>query len=169
MIRAGLLTLMLAAPATAQDWTSIVRVAGDLRSADAALTYRSAAAACLAGRGNPDNTALIFESAGWVVTPDEAGLTAFQSQHPAVYVLMSETGDFCAAFSERHGTDAATEALYAIVVAGFLSLDTAPSDLGCKAYALAPGIVAEVTSSGNDPICEDSRSSSIRLTFGPAE
>ena len=169
MIRAALLAALLAAPAAAQDWQGVVRMAGDLRSADALATYRSAAAACIAGRGNAGMTSVIFESAGWAMTPDEAGLTAFQSQHSDVYVLASETGDFCAAFSEGHGTDDATKVLFNIVVAGFLSLDTAPSDLGCKAYALAPGMVGEITSSGNDPTCDDARTSSIRITFGPAE
>jgi hypothetical protein len=169
VIRSGILLLALAAPAAAEDWQGVVRMVGDIRSADPALAFRSAAAACIAGRGNADGTALIFESAGWVKSPDEAGLIAFDSSNPDVYVLMSETGDFCAAFSETKGTEDATKALFAIAVAGFLSLDTAPGDFDCKAYALAEGIVAEVTSSGNDPMCRDPRSSALRITFGPVE
>jgi hypothetical protein len=52
-----------------------------------------------------------------------------------------------------------------IGAAGFAATAT-KGETGCTAFALAPGLVAEVTSSGNDPVCSDANTSQIRLTFG---
>jgi hypothetical protein len=171
VIRTTLLLACIAAPAAAQDWGSVGRVAGELRSSDPALAYRGAAAACIAGQGMTDMTSLIFKSQGWGLVKDaEPGLDAFESpEHSDIYVLMSPEGTFCAAFSERHGTEEATANLFYIALTAQLSVDSAPGDLGCRAYALAAGVVAEVTSSGNDPVCRDRRNSSIRVTFPPDE
>jgi hypothetical protein len=170
MVRAALLlALCLVTPAAAQDWGSVGRVAGELKSADPELAYRGAIAACIAGQGKPEYAALIFASQGWTHEKDaEPGLDAFSSpQHDDVYVLMSPEGGFCAAYSEELGTEKATAALFYIIVTAQLSIDSAPGDLGCPAYALAPGVVAEITSSGSDPVCRSSRNSSIRVTFPP--
>ncbi len=166
MIRAALLALLAASPAAAQDWAGVVRLVGDIRSEDPALAYKAATAACVAGRGDPDWTVMIFQSAGWAYSKeDEPGLDVFQSPHPDVYVLMASDGSFCAAYSESQGTDTATANVFQIIVAGMLSADSAKTEMGCTAFALAPGVVAEVTSSGNDPVCDDRSTSSVRISF----
>jgi hypothetical protein len=170
MIRAALLALLLAAPAAAQDWSMVNFMSGDLGDSDPVKAYRSAVAACLAGQGDPAATATRFTEAGWTVTENaDMGLTEIASADPNLYVLAAADGSFCAAYSETLGTDSALGNVQIIGGAGGFAFDSAASAMNCIAFQLAPGIVAEVTSSGNDPVCSDAATSSVRFTFGPGQ
>jgi hypothetical protein len=167
MIRAACLALLLAAPASAQEWATVEFIARDLADSDPIKAYRAAAAACLAGRGDPAATAALFTDAGWTLTKDsEPGLDAFDSADPNLYVLASADGSFCAAYSEALGTDSAVGNVMTIAGAAGLALDPA-QDSDCTILRLAPEVTAEITSSGNDPVCFDETTSSVRFIFGP--
>ncbi len=169
MIRLALLSLLLAAPVAAQEWSTVEFIAGDLDDSDPIKAYRSAVAACLAGRGDPAATAARFAEAGWTVTEEaEPGLTRIASADPNLYVLTASDGSFCAATSEALGTDSATGNVMTIAGAAGLALDSA-MDSDCTILRLAPEVTAEITSSGNDPVCFDEKTSSVRFIFGPGQ
>ena len=169
MIRVALLAICLAAPAMAQEWSTVEFMARDLDDSDPIKAYRSAAAACLAGQGDAAKTAALFTEAGWTATEDtDMGLTQIASPDPALYVLIATDGSFCAAYSEALGTDSAVGNVMTISGAAGFTLDTT-SDTDCMTVTLAAGITAEVTSSGNDPVCNDAATSSVRFTFGPGQ
>ena len=160
----------LATPALGQEWSTVEFMARDLKKNDPVKAYRGAVAACLAGQGDTAKTADLFEKAGWTVTADaEMGLTEIGGPVDGIYVLTANDGSFCAAYSEIQGTDTAIGNLQIVSGAGGFRLNSAASDMGCDAYTLAPGILAEITSSGNDPACTDGATSQVRFTFGQGQ
>lgn len=167
LIRPAVLVLLaFATPAIAQEWSTVEFIARDLKKDDAGAVYRGAIAACLAGQGEVEKTAKLFDKGGWTRSDEtEMGLVEYASPSNDFYVVQADDGSFCAAYAESLGTDIATGALQIIAGAGGLSTDTAEGELGCAAYALAPGVVAEITSSGNDPVCSDANTSSVRVLF----
>ncbi len=167
MIRAALLALLIASPAVAQEWSTVEFMARDLKKDDVTAAYRGAVAACLAGQGDVEKTAAYFTEAGWSRADEaEMGTVDYTGPDQSLYVLQAADGSFCAAYSETQGTDAAIANAQIIGGAGGFAFDSAPSEMGCIAFQLAPGIVAEITSSGNDPVCSDAATSSVRFTFG---
>ena len=169
MIRAALLALLLATPVAAQEWSTVEFMARDLDDSDPIKAYRSAVAACLAGRGDAARTAALFTDAGWTFTKDsEPGLDVFDSADPNLYVLAAGDGSFCAAYSEALGTESAIGNVMIVAGAAGLALDSA-SDSECTILRLAPEVTAEITSSGNDPVCFDEKTSSVRFIFGPGQ
>jgi hypothetical protein len=170
MIRAAALYVLLATPALAQEWSTVEFMARDLKKDDPAAAYRGAIAACLAGQGDVEKTAAFFTEAGWTRADEaEMGTIDYAGPEGGPYVLQAADGSFCAAYSETQGTDAALGNVQIVGGAGGFAFDSATSDMNCIAFQLAPGIVAEVTSSGNDPVCSDAATSSVRFTFAAAE
>ena len=152
----------------AQDWTMVNFMARDLNKDDPAKAYRGAIAACLAGRGDVEKTAAFFTEAGWTRNDEtEMGTVDYVGPDQSLYVLQADDGSFCAAYSETQGSDTAIGNIQIVGGAGGFSFDHALSEGGCDSYALAPGVSVEITSSGNDPVCSDSATSSVRFTFGP--
>lgn len=163
------LCLMLASPALAQDWSVVEFMARDAKKDDPAKAYRGAVAICLVGQGDAAATAALFEKAGWTLTADpEAGVNEFASPLDDIHALAADDGSFCAAYAETLGTDRALGNLQIIGAAAGLSFDSLIRDDDCLAFALAPGIQGEVTSSGNDPVCHSDTSSSVRFLFDGA-
>jgi len=160
------LCALIAAPALAQEWSTVEFMARGLKKDDPVDAYRGAAAACLAGQGDVEKTAKLFDKGGWTRTDDaEMGLIEYRASGDDLYALQADDGSFCAAYSEIQGTDVATGNLQILAGAGGFALDAASSDMGCDAYVLAAGVVAEVTSSGNDPVCSDAATSQLRFSF----
>jgi hypothetical protein len=169
VIRFALFSLALAVPAAAQDLSTVEFMARKLNDDDAGKVYASAIAACLAGQGDAEKTAALFTGKDWTLTEEaEMGLNELASPHDAVYVLAATDGSFCAAYAEDRGTDVATANLMVLIGAGGLGSEDVSTADGCFAFQLTPTIVAEVTSSGNDPVCQDDATSSVRFTFAPA-
>jgi len=168
MIRAALLALtVLATPVAAQDWSVARYMSGALNSADSTEAYRAAIAACLVGEGDPTATLAPFAENGWAVTEDaEMGLTEIASPNPDLYVLMASDGSFCAAYNEAIGTEAAFLQMQTLIASTGIGAPSTPDDMGCMVYTLTPEIRLQPTSSGNDPVCEDANTSSVRVTFG---
>ncbi len=168
-LAAALFCVLIAAPALAQEWSTVEFMARDLTKDDAAKAYRGAIAACLAGQGDAERTAALFEKGGWTREDQaEMGTIDYTGPQEGLYVLAAADGSFCAAYSESLGTDAATGNVQIIGGAAGLAFDSADSALGCIAFRLAPGITAEITSSGNDPVCSDAGTSQVRVSFGAA-
>lgn len=163
---AAALCVLLAAPALAQDWSTVEFMARDLKKDDAIRAYRGAVAACLAGQGDVEKTAAFFVDAGWTRTDEaEMGTIDYAGPDDSLYVLQAADGSFCAAYSETQGTDSAIGNLQIIGGGAGLTLESLDMPDGCIALALGGGIQAEVTSSGNDPTCSSATSSSVRFIF----
>jgi hypothetical protein len=158
MMRTAFCALMLAGPAAAQSMDA-------LTGADEVAMYQSAIAACVVGQGDAAATAEIFTSAGWTVAEDEPGLNLISGPNADIYVLAATDGSFCAAYAEIIGTTAAIGNLQIIGKAAGFSEKGALGEMGCFALQLTPSIIAEVTSSGNDPVCNDIDTSSVRISF----
>lgn len=160
----------LTLPAAAQEWSTVEFMARGLKKDDPAQAYRGAVAACLAGQGDVDKTAALFEKGGWTRSDEaEMGTVEYVGANADIYVLQADDGSFCAAYSEVQGTDTGLGNLQIVGGAAGLSFDHALSDAGCDSYTLAPGILAEVTSSGNDPVCTDPATSQVRFSFGAGQ
>jgi hypothetical protein len=170
MIPAVLLALMAAAPAPAQEWSMVEFLASDLDDDKLPQAYAAAMAACLLGQGDAAATSALFTDAGWTLTAEtEMGLNSIASQHEGLYVLAAADGNFCAAYSEETGTDVATSLLMQLVAFTGLGTAVAPGTSECTSLQLTPAIGIEVTSSGNDPVCEDAGTSQVRFTFAATE
>jgi hypothetical protein len=161
-----ILALLLAPPASAaQDVEALRNMVAALNNADEVAMYQSAIAGCLLGQGDSAATAQIFASAGWTVAEDEPGLNYISGPNPEVYVLAATDGTFCATYAETIGTTPAIGSLQAVGKSAGFSEEGTTGEIGCFALQLTSAIVAEVTSSGNDPVCEDPNTSSVRITF----
>lgn len=166
MIRAGLILLLGVMPAAAQEWSTVEFMARKLDSDDHGAAYGAAVAACLAGRGDPERTASLFTKGGWAVVEErEMGLMEISSPDADLYALAADDGSFCAAYSETQGTVAAIGKLQIIGGAAGLSFDSLDTPDGCIGFDMGNGIRSEITSSGNDPVCDSETTSSVRFLF----
>lgn len=174
MIRAAILallsTLPVAAPAMALDLFMAESSLRTLNDSDPTRAYGAALAACLVGQGDAARTAALFTDAGWALTAEtEMGLNQFTSSHAALYVLAAIDGSFCAVYAEDTGTDIAAAQMMQLVASTGLGTSVMPGTSDCVSVQLTPAIGIEVTSSGNDPVCDDAATSSVRFTFGPGQ
>lgn len=131
---------------------------------------KAAYATCLTlgGKGNAATEAFI--AAGWeAVTDDEAGYSEL-SGPDETYALTWADGGYCLVQSETVGSDRAGELLAEVIAAaGQTAVDLTGED-GCLSFALAgggPG--AEVTSSGNDPVCHSADNSGVSFMWAQSE
>jgi hypothetical protein len=174
MIRATTLalvvTLPVATPVIALDLFMAESALRTLDDTDPSRAYGAALAACLVGQGDAAKTAALFTEAGWTLTADaDMGLNQIASTHDALYVLAATDGSFCAVYAEDTGTDIAAAQMMQLVAGTGLGTSVAPGTSDCTSVQLTPAIGIEVTSSGNDPVCEDAGTSSVRFTFGPGQ
>lgn len=172
MIRAAILAaaaLSAAAPAMALDLFMAESSLRNLDATDPARAHGAAIAACLVGQGDAARTAALFTDAGWTLTADaDMGLNQITSSHAALYVLAATDGSFCAVYAEDTGTEIATAQMMQLIASTGLGTSVAPGTSDCASVQLTPVIGIEVTSSGNDPVCEDEATSQVRFTFGAA-
>jgi hypothetical protein len=173
MIRAATLALAAAlasaTPAMALDLFMAESSLRGLGDADPARAHGAAIAACLVGQGDAARTAALFTDAGWTLTSDtDMGLNQITSSHAALSVLAATDGSFCAVYAEDTGTEIATAQMMLLVASTGLGTSVAPGTSDCTSVQLTPVIGIEVTSSGNDPVCEDAATSQVRFTFGAA-
>ena len=174
MIRAATLALLaalpVAAPAMALDLFMAESSLGALTDSDPTRAYGAALAACLVGQGDAGRTASLFTDAGWTLTTDtDMGMNQIASTHSALYVLAAIDGSFCAVYAEDTGTEIAATQMMQLVASTGLGTSVAPGTSDCTSVQLTPAIGIEVTSSGNDPVCDDDATSSVRFTFGPGQ
>lgn len=169
MIRSALLAVLLATPAMAQD-TSILRFQlSDLESEEDNQAFVPLIAACLLGNGDAEATATLFTDAGWTRTDDpEMGIVSLVPAWGDPYVTLYEGGAICDVTSEKMGLMQADGSLIPFLTAAQYKIDRTDVPSGCIAYDLGNGVVAEMSSSGNDPQCRSDDNSNIRFTFASA-
>jgi hypothetical protein len=156
MHRVLALALLAPLPALAQD-------------ADPSNQLIEGFGACALGEGVADKTVTPLGLYGWTHEEDaEMSLVNFQ---PGVgtdtFAYMSLTPDFCHVESTSLGTARALELLGYLSFSGQVSVDSTETDAdGCSIVALSNGVVAAVTSGGNDPVCTSEQNSGVRFFFG---
>ncbi|MFN4173183.1 MAG: hypothetical protein ACK4GW_15650 [Pseudorhodobacter sp.] len=163
LLAAALSAALFASPAATPalaDNAMLNVIASGMVGADRPLTR--AYAICLLGAGQIDPVAEGLAEMGFQREDDtEMGVTYLAAPDAPYSVALYQDGAICDVTSETNGTD---EALMSLVVlggmTGFENVDTE-----CTAMRLG-GVLAEVTSSGNDPDCYDDDTSNVRFTFG---
>lgn len=160
MIRTLLSMVLLAPlPALAQD-------------ADPSNQLIEGYTACALGEGLPDKTVTTLGLYGWTHEEDtEMGLVNFK---PGVgsdtFAYMSLTPGYCHVESTSLGTARALEVMGYLSYSGQVSLDGTETDAnGCTTVTLSNGIVAVITSGGNDPVCTSDTDSGVRFYFGEGQ
>ncbi|WP_374644650.1 hypothetical protein [Tabrizicola sp.] len=160
MIRAPLLVGLLAPlPTLAQD-------------ADPSNQLIEGYTACALGEGLADKTVTALGLYGWTSQEDtEMGVVNFQ---PGVgkdtFAYMSPTPGYCHVESTSLGTARALELLGYLSFSGQVSVDTTETDEnGCTTATLSNGVVAVITSGGNDPVCTSETDSGVRFYFGEGQ
>ncbi|EPX84705.1 hypothetical protein ruthe_02065 [Rubellimicrobium thermophilum DSM 16684] len=118
-------------------------------------------AACVLGGTDPAAVAAPLEDLGLTRTETEDGMIVLSADGLPYAITVDPGEGHCDVTSESFGTDVAMGKLMIVGgMAGFQADDSAP----CIALLIA-GIRAEVTSSGNDPICYDEATSNVRFTL----
>lgn len=161
-----LLAAAHAAPAAADNTAllGLVRGAGQPAMAGG---YLGGIAACVLGGGVVEATASLFTETGWTREDDtEMGLIYLGSPQGDLGATVAMDGGFCEVASESIGTAEARALLVAALAAAGASQATGTDPYGCTVHLAAPGVTAGVTSTGQDPVCEDAGTSAVRLGFG---
>ena len=160
MIRALLLLGLVAPlPALAQD-------------ADPSNQLIEGYTACALGEGVANKTVTPLGLYGWAHEEDaEQGVANFQ---PGVgqdtFAYMSLTPGYCHVESTSLGTARALELLGYLSFSGQVSVETTETDEnGCTTATLSNGVVAVITSGGNDPVCTSDQNSGVRFYFGEGQ
>lgn len=152
----------------AADMTILRTIVQDLSSDEAQSQLKGAMAACLAGEGDAERTANLFQENGWN-RRDDADMGIFELTNPKTdefYALVADDGSACRIWSEEIGTAEAFDLLKSVAEAASLSTESTTGEIGCQALSLiveTSSFVTEVTSSGNDPFCEHDSTSGIHF------
>jgi hypothetical protein len=158
--------LLLAGPAAAQEMMILDMQMGDLEEAQDEQALRPLLAACLLGNGDAEVTAALFTDAGWTREDEtDMGMIALTPPWGDPYVTIYDGGAICDVTSEELGLMIADQNLVPLLLAAQFQIDRTEVPSGCMAYDLGGGIVAELTSSGNDPTCQSDGNSNVRFTF----
>ena len=167
----GLLAALAAAPLCAQGSGGLDPLLADLAGSDPQARLGAAYAACLAGDGDSAKTDAIFTGAGWDrIAEPEMGVVEFTSPDRRQFAMIWDVDGFCMVLDEGTGTDAARIVLNGVVAAaGYQPKPVQQPGGDCPLTELKPGLVAELTSSGNDPVCETPGSSGVRFSWETAE
>jgi hypothetical protein len=155
---AALVLTLVATPTLAED-------------IDPASLLRQGIEACVLGEGALGPTSSMLAMNGWV--PDFEGEEGVFGFLPGggpedTYLYMSATGEFCHVESLVIGSDAARAELEAFLgesEAGIMVTGTGTGQIDCPALILSNGVTAEVSSAGNDPVCQSPDNSGLRFTY----
>lgn len=167
---ASLLALVLAAPAAAESPAPIAAGLTDLlagfASPEAGAVLAAGYAACLAGDGQAAATAAFFAGAGWARQDDpEMGTIDFAAPDHGLTAMIWDSEGFCMVDSATLGTDRARAELARVTAAAGLDPQPVEPDAYCPLVDLRPGLRAELTSSGQDPVCDSDTDSAVRFTW----
>ena len=126
--------------------------------------------ACALGGGDWNVTVPMLSLYGWTSTEDaETEVVSFEpGTGNATFAYMSQTPGYCHVESTVLGTGKAAEVLdLAVSGSGQIMVEgreTSPD--GCETFVLSNGVVAVITSGGNDPVCTSDANSGVRFYFG---
>jgi hypothetical protein len=155
MIRTATLLALLSSPAFAQD-------------ADPRNQLVEGYMACMSGGGQVDLTESMLTALFW--TRNDAGEDGLVYFYPGVgedtVVYMADDGSFC--HVESLSVDSATAS--EILAASLGGPEGAPfeyskDEAGCTRLDFETGVMATITSGGNDPICGSETDSGVRFAF----
>ncbi|MBN9332786.1 hypothetical protein [Devosia sp.] len=177
LIRCSAVAVLIVLPAPlqaaeARDMGIIRNMVDDLDHESRFMRLNGALAACLAGEGDQYLASGWFEDHGWLPRVDtDMGIVEMTNRsHADLYAWIAEDGSACQIWAEDVGTQDAFDILNELAEAAGLPVEEAEGEVGCPAITLVAGNVgylAEVTSSGNDPVCIDVNTS--RINFVRAE
>ena len=156
MIRPLALLTLLASPALAQD-------------ADPANQLVEGYMACMSGGGQVDLTgSMLIDGLAWIRRDDgEDGLIYFYpGAGDSTFVYMADDGSFCHVESTAVDSSTASE----LLATSLGPPDGAPfvyskTDMGCTRLDFDTGVMATITSGGNDPVCGSDTDSAVRFEF----
>jgi hypothetical protein len=169
MIRPALLALMLATPVAAQDMSILESQLRNLDEEQDSQALVPLIAACLLGGGDAEVTATLFTDAGWTRTDDaEMGVVSLVPAWGDPYVTLYQDGAICDVTSDELSLMRADQSLIPLLTAAQFQVARTDVPSGCIAYDVGNGVVAEMSSAGNDPQCRSDDSSNIRFTFASA-
>lgn len=155
--RPALVLALLAAPAFAQDERPVYQMLEGIE-------------ACLLGAGAVDATSKLLTKASWTVEPDpEAGIVDFlPGEGTDTFAFMSNTVGYCHVEAMALGTVSTAGLLELFLAEGdhdITSVTTGTNEAGCATQTLSNGVVVEITSAGNDPVCTSDMTSGLRFLF----
>ncbi|MBA3911279.1 MAG: hypothetical protein C0524_15755 [Rhodobacter sp.] len=128
--------------------------------------------ACAMGAGDWNTTVPMLGLYGWTHEEDtEMGVVNFQpGLGEDTFAYMSLTPDYCHVESTSLGTARALELMGYLSLSGQVSLETTETDENsCTIVTLSNGVVAAITSGGNDPVCTSDQNSGVRFYFGEGQ
>jgi hypothetical protein len=166
LIGSTALVACLAAPVSAQDAAALQILGRGIDDTMGIPLMSAATAVCLANDGDGAALVAAFETEGWLVTTDaEMGESGMTRDGADVFVMMFQDGAICDVGSMTLSTGDAISALQTVAGAAGLALEPVTDAMGCDAYQIAPGITVEITSTGQDPVCQSDTDSTLRIAF----
>ena len=169
-MRASALALCLlclgATSGWAQDAAKLAIVIPGLSEADPTTQMTAGFAACLKDFGNAEAVAASFTGNGWTRF-DRTEESLVHLEHPtseSTFADLATDGSFCQVESLSLTTGQAGHVLaLTLQLAGVPSARMGATPEGCITYTLDTGVVATITSGGQDPVCTSQLTSAIRF------
>lgn len=157
-MRAAALLLLLASPVSAQD-------------ADPANQLIEGYVPCLMARGDAEVISSNLALYGWTTEGPQDGIfTAFPGVGGDTFLLTAQDASFCHIESLVIGTRRAAEMLgYSMTGTGLTLPDPGQDAQGCATYDFGNGILATLTAGGENPACTSDTTSTLLITFAPAD
>lgn len=152
----------------AYDMGVLRAMVNDLDHHDPYMRLNGAVAACLAGEGDQYLTTSWFEDHGWKPRVD-ADMGIVEMTKPGadkMFAWVAEDGSSCRVWSEEIGTAAVKILLKDLMLAARIRAEKTTGESGCSGLTLVAGNVGyavEVTSSGNDPVCDAEDNSAVHF------
>ncbi|MBJ2150461.1 hypothetical protein [Paracoccus sp. IB05] len=170
MIRFLLAFTLLLAPVARPALAGNTAPAAALATAQGEDLLQAAYATCLSLGGAGNQATEAFRAAGWdVETDDEAGFSEIAGPEE-IYALTWSDGGYCLVQSETIGSDRAAALLSGVIAAAGQTAVEETGEDGCLSFDLQnDGLRAEVTSSGNDPVCTSADSSGVSFMWAQTD
>lgn len=165
--------LLTCTPLLAQPIASpaLQEMVAELQADEPAARLGGAIAACLTHAGDPDMTASAFQDHGWLAEaePEMGIIMVNRPEDEQIWVWLADDGSSCRIWSEEVGTDETTSLLHQLLDSAEIDSEDSLGEIDCPALML-PGVTSdlliEVTSSGNDPTCNQNSASAVHITLG---
>lgn len=125
--------------------------------------------ACILGGGDVAKTTAALADVGWTTEADAAagGLKIRPASGDVVFGFVSDKGDVCQVESTALGTEDSQTMFDLFQMGGNSGIEVTESGTdaaGCTTHSLSNGLVATLTSGGQDPACASETTSAFRFT-----
>ncbi len=165
LVSFALCLTVLASPSTALDLNRLANESERMTATDPAKLMRAATAMCLYPNLDRDTLITSFGHGGWNVAGDGDWIEIDRSEvwvtllGPADDFFCDIQGDISQAAALQKLTDLFTDTQWT-------GWQITASDQACRSLTHPSGLGIEITSSGNDPTCEPTPHSAIRIYYG---